>query len=119
MKRATFKGGFHLDGHKELTSNLPTVVALIPDRVYIPLSQHIGAPGVPWVVLRDEVKNGQKIGTAKGFVTPPIHASVSGKVVGIEVMEHPAAVLSLVLSLKTTTRKNGRSRYSRPRILDP
>jgi len=89
MKRSTFKGGIHLDGHKELTSNLPTVVALIPDRVYIPLSQHIGAPCVPLVVVGDEVKKGQKIGMAKGFVSAPIHASVSGKVVGIEVMEHP------------------------------
>ena len=89
MKRATFKGGIHLDGHKELTSNLPTVVASVPDRVYIPLSQHIGAPCVPLVVAGDEVKKGQKIGMAKGFVSAPIHASVSGKVIGIEVMEHP------------------------------
>ena len=89
MSRATFKGGIHPDGHKELTSNLPTVAALIPDRVYIPLSQHIGAPCVPLVVSGDEVKKGQKIGMAKGFVSAPIHASVSGKVVGIEVMEHP------------------------------
>ena len=89
MKRATFKGGIHPDGHKELTSNLPTVVAHIPDRVYIPLSQHIGAPCVPLVVAGDEVKKGQKIGMAKGFVSAPIHASVSGKVIGIEVMEHP------------------------------
>jgi electron transport complex protein RnfC len=89
MKRATFKGGIHPDGHKELTSNLPTVVAPIPDRVYIPLSQHTGAPCVPLVVAGDEVKKGQKIGMAKAFVSAPIHASVSGKVVGIEVMEHP------------------------------
>ncbi|MDZ4186039.1 MAG: electron transport complex subunit RsxC [Desulfuromonadales bacterium] len=89
MKRATFKGGIHLDGHKELTCDLPTVVAAIPDRVYIPLSQHIGAPCVPMVVVGDEVKKGQKIGMAKAFVSAPIHASVSGKVVGIEVMEHP------------------------------
>lgn len=89
MKRATFRGGIHLDGHKELTSGLETIAARIPDRVYIPLSQHIGAPCVPLVVAGDEVRKGQKIGMAKGFVSAPIHASVSGKVVGIELMEHP------------------------------
>jgi electron transport complex protein RnfC len=89
MKKATFKGGIHPDGHKELTSGLRTVAALIPDRVYIPLSQHIGAPCVPLVVAGDPVKKGQKIGMAKGFVSAPIHASVSGTVVGIEMREHP------------------------------
>lgn len=89
MKRATFKGGIHLDGHKELTSGLPTIPARIPDRVYIPLSQHIGAPCVPLVVVGDRVKKGQMIGVGKGFVSAPIHASVSGSVVAIEVMEHP------------------------------
>ena len=89
MKKATFRGGIHLDGHKEMTCRLQTVPALIPDRVYIPLSQHIGAPCVPLVVAGDSVKKGQKIGMAKGFVSAPIHASVSGTVVGIELMEHP------------------------------
>lgn len=89
MIKATFRGGVHLDGHKEMTSGLQTIPARIPDRVYIPLSQHIGAPCAPLVVVGDEVRKGQKIGMAKGFVSAPIHASVSGKVVGIEVMEHP------------------------------
>ena len=35
------------------------------------------------------MKKGQRIGEGKGFVSSPIHASVSGTVVSIEVMEHP------------------------------
>lgn len=89
MKKGTFKGGIHLEGNKEYTCDLPTVAAPVPDRLYIPLSQHIGAPCVPLVVVGDRVKKGQKIGSAKGFVSAPIHASVSGTVVAIEVMEHP------------------------------
>lgn len=89
MKKATFRGGIHLDGQKGATSSLQTIPARIPDRVYIPLSQHIGAPCAPMVVVGDEVRKGQKIGMANGFVSAPVHASVSGKVVGIEVMEHP------------------------------
>jgi electron transport complex protein RnfC len=89
MKRATFRGGIHLDGHKTLTSSLPTVPAIVPDRLYVPLLQHIGAPCAPLVVVGDEVKKGQRIGEGKGFVSSPVHATVSGKVVGLELMEHP------------------------------
>lgn len=89
MKKATFRGGIHLAGHKELTCGRETITALVPDRVYIPLSQHIGAPCAPLVVIGDEVKKGQTIGMGKGFVSSPVHACVSGKVVAIEVMEHP------------------------------
>jgi electron transport complex protein RnfC len=89
MKKSTFKGGIHLVGHKELTSGLQTVSAVVPERVYIPLSQHIGAPCAPLVVVGDEVKKGQRIGEGKGFVSSPIHSSVSGKVVAIELKEHP------------------------------
>jgi electron transport complex protein RnfC len=44
---------------------------------------------VPLVVVGDEVKKGQRIGEGKGFVSSPVHASVSGKVVAIELKEHP------------------------------
>lgn len=89
MKKATFKGGTHLHGQKERTQSLATIVANVPDKVYIPLSQHTGAPCSPLVQPGDEVKKGQKIGEGKGFVTSPIHASVSGKVAAIETKEHP------------------------------
>ncbi len=55
----------------------------IPDRVVIPMNQHIGAPCEPTVKMTDLVKVGQVIGKATGFVSAPIHASVSGKVVAI------------------------------------
>jgi len=90
MKKYTFRGGIHLDGHKDMTNSLATIPAHVPDKVYIPLSQHIGAPCVPLVIVGEEVKKGQLIGEGKGFVTSPIHASVSGTVVAMEVMEHPS-----------------------------
>lgn len=55
-----------------------------PPRVIIPLSQHIGAPAKALVKKGDLVKVGQKIGEAGGFVSAPVHASVSGKVVDIQ-----------------------------------
>lgn len=89
MSKSTFKGGIHPQGYKELTNKLETIPARLPEKVYIPVSQHIGAPCSPLVKIGDEVKKGQKIAEGKGFVTSPIHASISGKVVAIEKKQHP------------------------------
>ena len=89
MNTNTFKGGIHLPGYKEKTRGLAIIPANIPTKVYLPVSQHIGAPCIPLVEVGSEVKKGQKIATGKGFVTSPIYASVSGKVVAIEKRQHP------------------------------
>ena len=84
----SFRGGIHplhKIGHgKGLSANKPIEVMPAPERVYIPMSQHIGSPCAPCVSVGDEVKRGQKVGEVKGFVSAPVHASVSGKVVAIE-----------------------------------
>ena len=58
----------------------------MPDakEVLLPLSQHIGAPANLIVKVGDEVKVGQLIAEANGYVSSPIYASVSGKVTKIE-----------------------------------
>jgi electron transport complex protein RnfC len=53
------------------------------------MAQHIGAPCEPLVAAGDEVKMGQKIGDSKGFVSAPVHSSVSGKVVKTDNCNHP------------------------------
>lgn len=55
-----------------------------PPRVIIPLQQHIGAPAKALVQKGDHVKIGQLIGQAEGFVSAPVHASVSGTVVDVQ-----------------------------------
>ena len=79
----TFSGGVHPADNKYLTAHKPTTAAAIPKRVIIPLSQHIGAPTKPLVVIGQEVKKGEKIGETTGFVSAPVHASISGKVTAI------------------------------------
>jgi len=81
--------GVHLQGYKELTASENIKVANTPNKVYIPLSQHLGAPAEPIVSVGDRVKLGQKIGESKSYVSAPIHASVSGTVVAIQKMAHP------------------------------
>ena len=48
-----------------------------PAVVNIPLSQHIGAPCTPVVKKGAKVFVGTLIGEAGGFVSAPVHSSVS------------------------------------------
>ena len=60
-----------------------------PEQVFIPLSQHIGAPCAPLVKKGDRVLVGQKIGDTDARLTVPVHSSVSGTVSGIVAIELP------------------------------
>ena len=81
MAFLTFRGGVHPYDGKELSKE--TDYAPGKELVY-PLSQHIGAPAKPVVKKGDHVLAGQMIAEAGGFVSAPIHASVSGTVTGIK-----------------------------------
>ena len=70
--------------HHKNTENSATEMMPIPDKVVIPMSQHIGKPCDVAVKLMDEVKVGQVIGSQSGFICAPIHSSVSGKVTAID-----------------------------------
>ncbi|MBF0565036.1 MAG: electron transport complex subunit RsxC [Nitrospirae bacterium] len=77
-------GGIHPPDEKELDSHCPIETMKAPARVMIPLAQHIGAPCVSMVEVGKRVLIGEQIGNPQGFVSAPVHASVSGKVVSIE-----------------------------------
>ena len=80
----TFSGGIKLNDGKELSKDAPiTTILPGPEMVY-PLLQHIGNPSVPVVREGDHVLMGQKIAEADGDLSAHLHASVSGKVLGIE-----------------------------------
>lgn len=84
IRTLTFKGGTHPPHSKKATEGLALERAREPKVVVIPMQQHIGATCEPIVQVGDEVKVGQKIGEAKGFVSSPVHSSVSGKVIAVE-----------------------------------
>lgn len=89
MRVLTFNGGIHPPHHKSSTENKSVEIATQPKVVYIPLAQHIGAPCTVLVNVGDAVKKGQKIGEPAGFVSAPVHSSVSGIVKGIKPMTVP------------------------------
>lgn len=84
MGLLTFKGGIHPYDGKALSKDKPVRRLLPKGQLVYPLSQHIGAPAKPVVKKGDHVLAGQVIAEAGGFVSAPIHASVSGTVKGIE-----------------------------------
>ena len=79
----TFKGGIHPPDKKELARDKAIKIADAPKQVVIPLSQHIGAPCKAAVEIGQQVKKGQVIGVPQGFVSAPVHSSVSGKVIAL------------------------------------
>lgn len=80
----TFKlGGIHPEENK-ISAHQPIAVAIIPNTVYIPVSQHLGAPAKPIVEKGDVVKTGQLIAKGDGFISANVHSSVSGKVIKVD-----------------------------------
>jgi len=78
-----FKGGVHPPEGKHFTEKESIQEFGLPAKLYIPMSQHIGAPAKPLVKKGDTVLKGQLIGEAAGFISANIHASTSGTVVEI------------------------------------
>lgn len=84
MKTKTFRiGGIHPDENK-LSNDAVTQPAPLPKQAVFPLSQHIGAPAKPVVKKGDKVKVGTLIAEAGGFISAPIHSSVSGTVFKVD-----------------------------------
>ena len=86
----TFQRGIHPEEKKELTSNCSFEAMPTGSKVYIPLTQHIGAPATPCVEAGTRVKAGTLIGKASGYVSANVHSSVSGKVLGFRMRENAA-----------------------------
>jgi len=78
-----------LEEHKAQTEDKLIEKAFLPNRVYIPLSQHSGKICNPEVKIGDIVLVGQKIASVQAQVSAPIHASITGKVVSIQDWPHP------------------------------
>ena len=90
MRLLTFSGGIHPDDGKRFSKDREVEPVMPHGEMVYPLSQHIGAPAKPVVKKGDFVLKGQVIAEAGGFVSAPVHASVSGTVKGIEPRFNPA-----------------------------
>lgn len=95
MKRLT---GVRTPHFKNTAESVPERIP-IPEIVILPMSMHIGAPAKPIVKPGDYVKVGQIVAEANGFVSAPIHASVSGTVKKIEdqLMSNGTIIPSIII----------------------
>ena len=89
-----YKGGLKLPEHKaESTSRAIQTVAL-PSRLTLPLQQHIGIPSLAIVKVGDSVLKGQMIAKSGDYISAPLHAPTSGKVIEINnyAVPHPSGL---------------------------
>jgi len=78
-----FHGGLEFETFKEISDQIEAARHPLPERIILPLRQHIGIPPQPVVRTGDHVLKGQLIATANGYVSIPLHASTSGTVIDI------------------------------------
>ena len=75
-------GGAAVPHHKN-TWDIPSSTMPPPEKVILPMQQHIGAPCIPTVKKGDHVYVGTVVGDSAAYVSAPVHASVSGTVTEI------------------------------------
>ena len=94
LNLSSFPGGLHLDDHKDLVSGEPIAPAPVPPQLVVPLAQHVGAAADAIVKVGQQVRRGEPIGRAHGYISLPIHAPSSGTVVAIEdrPVAHPSGI---------------------------
>ena len=85
--------------HKE-TANLPTEHLPIPQKVILPMSQHVGAPCVPCVKKGDSVFVGTMVGKAPSAMSMHIYSSVSGTVSSVEQILYNAGASDTVVVIQ-------------------
>ena len=80
---AIFRGGVHPDGCKQLTRGAPIGRLPAPPAVWLPLSQHIGAPALPVVAAGDRVLRGQLAAKKAEGLSANVYSPIAGTVKGV------------------------------------
>jgi electron transport complex protein RnfC len=114
MLQSLFPGGIRIPDHKAATADQPIRELPVPDRLYVPLKQHIGNPAQPVVEPGDTVLKGDVIGEPEGFVSVPVHAPTSGTVVAVA--DYPAPHPSGLAAPAVVIDADGRDQWT---DLDP
>jgi electron transport complex protein RnfC len=81
----TFAHGVHPPQRKELAADAPIEIIPPPEKIILPLQQHIGGPCTPIVKPKQSVAFGEMIGKGEAFVSASLHAPLAGIVQKMEV----------------------------------
>ena len=103
MRLSKIFGGLKLAGFKKMSMSQATQPAPLAKTLTLPLKQHIGDAAEAIVKVGDHVLKGQMIAAAKNYVSTPIHASSSGKIIAIEkrLVPHPSGITSDCIVIET------------------
>ncbi len=107
-----FPGGLVLPGLREPAAGSPLRPASLPERIYLPLCQHIGLPARPLAVIGERVAKGQPLAVAEGPVSSSLHAPTSGRV--LEITEHPLVLQRAGSSATLVLEPDGEERWCEP-----
>ena len=98
----TPRWGVHPDDHKRPAADAPVRQMPLPNKLYIPLQQHVGQPARPIVVVGQKVLKGALIAEPQGRISAPVHASTSGTVVAIGdiTAPHPSSLPVMAITIE-------------------
>ena len=93
--------GVHPDDHKLPAADVPLRALPLPERLYVPMQQHVGGPARPIVLVGQHVLKGQLIAEPQGNVSAPVHAPTSGEVsaIGEITAPHPSGLAQLAITI--------------------
>ena len=118
----TFRHGVHPPSHKGATAHQTIRRMPFPDRLIIPLNQHIGKPAKLLVKKGQEVVRGEPLASADGFVSVPIHAPATGRIHDIRLMPSARGEQAMAIILDVYTAATQEVLWRRPvelSALDP
>ncbi|HEX9092908.1 MAG TPA: electron transport complex subunit RsxC, partial [Coriobacteriia bacterium] len=94
-----FRGGVHPPDRKAATASAPVARAPLPERIVLPMSQHLGAPCQPLVAKGDRVRRGQMVGSVDAMISAPVHSPVAGEVVDVALALTPGGLRAMSVTI--------------------
>ncbi len=93
--------GVHPADHKRPAADQPVRRLPLPPRLHLMLSQHVGAPSRPVVLVGQKVRKGDLIAAAQGNISAPLHAPTSGVIsaIGEITAPHASGLPAMAISL--------------------
>lgn len=96
-----FNGGVHPPEHKAESTSHPISKLAAPEKLVLPLRQHVGHIPKVKVQVGDYVLKGQMLAEPEGSVSAAIHAPTSGTITAIseQVIPHPSGLPDMCITL--------------------
>ncbi len=96
----TFPRGVHPPERKHFSNDAPIEPLPIPEKVLLPLQQHIGAPCKPLVEPKQLVSYGELVGKSEKLISATLHAPVAGRIQKMAVTTLPNGRHMQAISIK-------------------